>query len=224
MKGLRYLMVITKKDYTEKYMDFFRQHSVETVFATSCNGTASHTILEYLSLNDTDKVMFQAFVPNEKLPGVFHDLNKNMCLNENGNGIALTVPVNGIGGASALNYFIGDNKLNGEDKEMEEAKYALIVTVVNKDYADDVMDAAREVNARGGTVIKARGTGAGFADKFFGVSITEEKKMVYIVAKMENRDEIMKAIMEKAGFNTPARGAVFALPVDSVAGMQSLLD
>ncbi len=224
MKGLRFLIVITRKDYTEKYMDFFRQHGVETAFATTCKGTASHNILEYLSLTDTDKVMFQAFVPSEKLQDVFHDLNKNMRLNESGNGIALTIPVNGIGGASALNYFIGNHQLNGEEKEMEETKYALIVTVVNKDYADSVMDAAREVNARGGTVIKARGTGAGFADKFFGVSITEEKKMVYIVAKMENRDEIMKAIMEKAGFNTPARGAVFALPVDSVAGVQSLLD
>ena len=107
---------------------------------------------------------------------------------------------------------------------MGEVKYTLIVTVVNKGFTDTVMDAARAVDARGGTIVKARGTGAGFEDKFFGVSITEEKEMVYIVAKQEKRDEIMRAIMEKAGFATEARGAVFSLPVDSVTGMQSLTE
>ena len=47
--------------------------------------------------------------------------------------------------------------------------------------------------------------------------------MVYIVARKEDRDGIMHAIMDKAGAKTDARGAVFALPVDSVAGVQSLL-
>ena len=113
---------------------------------------------------------------------------------------------------------------DGEDDDMSEVKYTLIVTVVNKGFTDTVMDAARAVDARGGTIVKARGTGAGFEDKFFGVSITEEKEMVYIVAKQEKRDEIMRAIMEKAGFATEARGAVFSLPVDSVTGMQSLTE
>lgn len=223
MKGLRFLITITQRQYGQAFMDFFRQHGVETVFASACNGTASHNILEYFSLTDTEKVMFQAFVPTDKLPGLLHDFNVNMRLGEYGNGIAITIPVGGIGGVSALNYFIGDNKLNGEN-EMNEFKYALIVTVVNKGFTDTVMDAAREVGARGGTVIKARGTGSGYEDKFFGVSITDEKEMVYIVTKNEHRDDIMKAIMEKAGFNTEARGAVFALPVDSVTGMQSLAE
>ena len=106
---------------------------------------------------------------------------------------------------------------------MEENKFCLIVTIVNQGFADVVMDAAREVNARGGTILKAKGTGAGYTQKFFGISITEEKEMVYIVARKEDRDGIMHAIMDKAGAKTDARGAVFALPVDSVAGVQSLL-
>ena len=143
-------------------------------------------------------------------------------LSENGNGIALTVPVDGIGGRTALGYFIGDKELS-EEQNMEENKFCLIVTIVNQGFADVVMDAAREVNARGGTILKAKGTGAGYTQKFFGISITEEKEMVYIVARKEDRDGIMHAIMDKAGAKTDARGAVFALPVDSVAGVQSLL-
>ena len=38
---------------------------------------------------------------------------------------------------------------------MDERKsaYALIITIVNRGYSDDVMDAARDAGARGGTVM-----------------------------------------------------------------------
>ena len=101
----------------------------------------------------------------------------------------------------------------------KESKSVLIITVVDKGNTDVVMDAARSAGARGGTVVKAKGTGAEIA-KFFGVSISEEKEMVYIVATREGRDGIMRAIMEKAGSNTDAHGVVFSLPVDGVVGIK----
>ena len=101
-----------------------------------------------------------------------------------------------------------------------ESKIVLIITIVDKGNTDMVMDAARSVGAKGGTVVRAKGTGAEIA-KFFGVSISEEKEMVYIVAKRDNRDSIMKAIMEKAGVNTDAHGIIFSLPVDNVVGLKA---
>lgn len=223
MKGLRYFIVITKREYGEAYTDYFAECGVTRVFATQCLGSANDKILEYMSLERSEKIMFSAFVSTDMLETVKKGLIKRLRLNENGNGIALTVPVDGIGGKTALNYFIGETEL-GEEGVMEEYGYSLIITVVNQGFADTVMDAARSVNARGGTILKAKGTGEGYTQKFFGISITDEKEMVYVVAKKSDRDAIMHAIMEKAGAGTAARGAVFALPVDSVSGMQSLTD
>ena len=101
-----------------------------------------------------------------------------------------------------------------------ESKSVLIITVVDKGNVDLVMDAARSAGASGGTVVKAKGTGAELA-KFFGVSISEEKEMIYIVASRDNRDGIMHAIMEKAGRNTDAHGVIFSLPIDSVIGIKA---
>ena len=101
-----------------------------------------------------------------------------------------------------------------------ESKVVLIIAIVDKGNTDTVMDSARSAGANGGTVVRAKGTGAELA-KFFGVSISEEKEMVYIVARRDNRDSIMKAIMEKAGANTNAHGVVFSLPVDSVVGLKA---
>ena len=209
MKGLRYLVVITKRRFAQAYLDFFDENGVDCVFVQQCIGSANDKILEYMSLEHSEKIMFSAFVPTGELPA----LKKGMLSD---------LHLSGIGGRTALGYFIGDKELS-EEQNMEENKFCLIVTIVNQGFADVVMDAAREVNARGGTILKAKGTGAGYTQKFFGISITEEKEMVYIVARKEDRDGIMHAIMDKAGAKTDARGAVFALPVDSVAGVQSLL-
>jgi nitrogen regulatory protein PII len=101
----------------------------------------------------------------------------------------------------------------------KQSKSVLIITIVNKGNTDLVMDAARGAGAGGGTVLRAKGTGANMA-KFFGVSISEEKEMVYIVAQREKRDNIMRAIMEKAGSNTEAHGVIFSIPVDGVVGLK----
>jgi nitrogen regulatory protein PII len=101
----------------------------------------------------------------------------------------------------------------------EQSKNVLIIAIVNKGNTDLVMNAARDAGASGGTVVKGKGTGAEIA-KFFGVSITEEKEMVYIVSSREGRDAIMHAIMDKAGVKTEAHGVVFSLPVDKVVGIK----
>ena len=95
----------------------------------------------------------------------------------------------------------------------------LIVAIYEKGYTDMVMDAAREAGAAGGTTIRAKGTGAG-AQKFFGLSLAEEKEIVLIVSSTENKKEIMKAIMQKAGIDTKAHALVFSLPVTETAGFR----
>ena len=82
------------------------------------------------------------------------------------------------------------------------------------------MDAAREVHAAGGTVIHAKGTGAEKAEKFLGVTLVPEKEMVFIVARKEQKNEIMRSIMDKAGLESKARSIVFSLPVTDTAGMR----
>ena len=105
---------------------------------------------------------------------------------------------------------------------MNENPYALIVTIADKGSVDTVMDAARSAGARGGTVIGARGTGKPEHAKFFGMSIGEEKEIVYIVVRKAEKSAIMEAIMAQAGPHTASHGVLFSLPVDSIVGLQSV--
>jgi nitrogen regulatory protein PII len=141
-----------------------------------------------------------------------------------GNGIALTIPLESIGGESCLKYLTEGQEIGKKKGEkMENLKYSLIIVVADRGASETVMDAARSANAKGGTVVSAKETEVNAKERFFGVSIAEEKEMIYILAKKQEKDEIMSAIMTKAGIGTDANAAVFSVPVDRIAGLRSLM-
>lgn len=96
--------------------------------------------------------------------------------------------------------------------------YDLIITVVNRGHADEVMEAARAKGAKGGTIINGRGT-AGEVEKFLKISLQEEKEIVLIVVPHADRHAIMEEISAKAGIKTAAQGAIFSLPVEESMGL-----
>lgn len=104
----------------------------------------------------------------------------------------------------------------------EDRKYDLIMTIINHGDSDVVMEAAKGAGATGGTVLTARSLGSKEAERFFGISIQEEKEIVLIVVEKENRKDIMQAIHKAAGLNTKSRGISFSLPIDDVIGMTSI--
>lgn len=223
MLGLRYVITITKREYAEDYLDFFHRHGVGNVVSTLCNGTANESTLNLLGLEKTEKIMLSTMVREERLGEIIKGLIVEMDISSAGNGISVTIPIDSIGGSSSLKYLAGEepiDKKESDNMSVVDSKSVMIITIVDKGNTELVMDAARGAGAGGGTVVRAKGTGAEIA-KFFGVSISEEKEMVYIVARRENRDAIMKAVMEKAGSNTDAHGVLFSLPVDSVVGLKS---
>ena len=223
MIGLKYMVAITKREYAENYLEFFRNHGINNVVSLLCNGTASESTLSIMGLEKTEKIMFNAMVREQDLGEIIKGLIFEMDISSAGNGVAVFMPIDSVGGSTSLKYFVGEKPLGKKESEKmsnTESKIVMIVTVVDKGNTEIVMDAARSAGANGGTVVRAKGTGAQIA-KFFGVSISEEKEMVYIVARRDARDTIMKAVMEKAGSNTDAHGVLFSLPIDSVVGLKS---
>ena len=102
---------------------------------------------------------------------------------------------------------------------MKNNKYEVIICVVNSGFSEAVMDAAREVGARGGTVIRARGTANLEAEKLFGIAIQPEKEIVMILIESKLKNDILHALYNAVGLNTPGQGIAFTMPVDDVVGL-----
>lgn len=71
----------------------------------------------------------------------------------------------------------------------------------------------------GGTVLHGRGIGSREAEEFFGITIQPEKEIVILLANREQKAGIMRAIQSAAGLRTEARGILFSLPVEHLAGL-----
>ena len=97
--------------------------------------------------------------------------------------------------------------------------YRLIVSIVNRGFETAAMDAARSAGATCGTLLNARGAGAREAEKAFGIEVQPAKEIVLILSPEDKCPDIMRAVVEKAGLNTPGAGICFTLPVDSVLGV-----
>lgn len=223
MIGVKLLFTVTHNEFVESYVEYFRESGVNMITTKLCLGTAKAKTLNLLGLQHKEKTLLQAMITNEQAEVIMKGLNTKLYIGERDNGMAFTVPVDGIGGESSKDCLLGDLpiKKGVEKMKAEKSKCVLIITIADKGNVDLVMDAARGAGASGGTVVKAKGTGTELA-KFFGVSISDEKEIVYVVCEREKRDDIMYAIMDKAGVKTNAHGIVFSLPVDNVVGIKSL--
>lgn len=97
----------------------------------------------------------------------------------------------------------------------------VIFCIVNNGFSEAVMDAAKKVGAKGGTVINARGTAGKEAENFFGISVQEEKEIVMILTSSECKNAILEKLYDEVGLNTAGQGIAFSLPVDGVVGLSS---
>jgi len=102
--------------------------------------------------------------------------------------------------------------------------FELIMAIVNRGRAEDVMRSAKRAGATGGTVVYARGTGIHETELNFGVLIQPEKELVLILAEQGQTPPILEAIRQGAGLDRPGQGMCFSLPVDAVAGARRLLE
>lgn len=108
-----------------------------------------------------------------------------------------------------------------ERLNVETVKHDLLIAVVNQGCSEELMEVAKAAGAGGGTVLNARRTGLDDAATFLGMPVQAQKDIIMILTDRKLKMAIMKVINHGFGINTPARGIVFSLPVDSVAGLHA---
>lgn len=101
------------------------------------------------------------------------------------------------------------------------SKYEMILCIVNAGFSETVMEAAKEVGARGGTVIHARGTANKESEQIFHITIQPDKEIVMILVSEEIKDDVLHAIYKSAGLKTDGQGIAFSVAVDEVVGISS---
>ena len=221
MSEINLMMTITKRSMGRRMLAFYEQNGLSAILCTLAKGTATSEMLDCFGLEVTEKMVMMAVVTSDTWEKVKKGLEENFQIDVPGTGIAFLLPLSSVGGKKALQFF-ADGQIYDkvEESVMKDTKYELIVVIANHGYSEEVMDAARAEGAGGGTVIHAKGTGLEKAEKFLGVSIADEKEIIYIVAKTAHKNAIMRSIMENAGMGSKAKSVVFSIPVTDTAGLR----
>ncbi len=100
--------------------------------------------------------------------------------------------------------------------------FDLIVSIVAKGSAEDVMDYAKQAGAEGGTILGGRGTGIHEGVKVFGILFEPEKEVVLILTEQTKTKAVMKSIYYGMKMAEPGNGIIFVIDVAKVAGIVHL--
>ena len=181
------------------------------------HGTAVRSMLDILGIESNEKRVVLSIANQEKTKALISEQKRRLFIGVPGHGIVVSVPVKSIGGGKTVAFLNGSQQPAKYTPELNYS-YELIVAIANEGRTDLVMNAARSAGAAGGTVLHGKGTGLEGDERFYNVSIAQEKEVILIVSRAEQKSGIMKAILEKAGPDTEAGTIVFSLPTSEVAG------
>jgi len=99
--------------------------------------------------------------------------------------------------------------------------FKLLITFVQDDKTDAIMQAAREKGATGATVItNARGEGLKSTKTFFGLNLETQRDVVLFLVEEHLARDILETIAEVGDFESkPGSGIAFQLDVEDAVGV-----
>ena len=176
-------------------------------------GIADNSILHALGIGDSAKDVVFTIVKDEEITPVvdaLHTFRKNKRISS---GIAMLVDLPDV-----LTRISTGSTADVHEKQIRRkrmnSEHTLITCIVNKGFADEVMDAARTKGATGGTIINGSGTGKEEDVKFFGVQLVPEKEILLILVDSEKTSEVLEAIKQVPCLSQRGSGISFCIDVE----------
>ena len=218
---LNFVIAILDRDKRDQLNAILKSLKLNISLTMLGHGTATAQHLLLSGLSPSEKAIIGTIADPRNTHKLMRETKRSMYIDIPGNGIIMSVPIKSIGGARTLAGFT-EHQTAGEGRPDLTVDHELIYIILNEGHSEEVMEAAWPAGATGGTVIPAKGTGMQFAKKFMGLTLANEKEVVLIVARAADKANIMRAVIEKAGPDTPAGAICFSLPVTHIAGLRKI--
>lgn len=240
------LVTIVERGKGKEIIKLYNGEGLTFHYQTIGHGTATSEIMDILGLDSRDKDIILSFSPESVIHQLIYRMSNELRGKVDTKGIFFDLPLTGMSNliVAALNLprqhdkknekknpvpgiadTLIENLMNENHEESgkeepvmsSENKHSLILISVNQGYTETVLDTARSLGARGGTILRARWSGRRSLEKYHGISLQTEKEIMAIVVPNELRNRIMDAVNEKHGVKTEAQAIVCSMKVDHFA-------
>lgn len=208
------ICVIINFGQASKLIKAAKHHGITGATATLGTGTVHNRILDFIGLSDIRKEVVYLAAEKETAYRALEELDREFEFNKPNHGIAFTTSICGIVGTKS----IACGK-NGHEGGVNQIMYHIITTIVDKGRAEDVMTAAEQAGAKGGTIINARGAGVHETSKLFSMEIEPEKEMVLILSEAEMTEAIADSIHKALKLDEPGNGIIYIQSANRTYGI-----
>ncbi|MGI6248904.1 MAG: P-II family nitrogen regulator [Acutalibacteraceae bacterium] len=213
--GLSLICAIVNCGSGSKVMHAGKQYGLTGGTVMIAKGTAHRHILEFLGLADTKKEVVLMLGTGEIVRPAALGITEELKMKKPNHGILFTIPVCDVTGTHSI-------ACGGEAQATEgvrKAMYRMITVIVPRGDAEEVIDAAAQGGAKGGTIINARGSGTHETERLFMMEIEPEKEIVIVISKTEDAAPIADSIRDNLDLESPGKGIMFIQDIGEVYGM-----
>lgn len=210
------LVSIVERGEGTRIMEYYRKYKIIHHMQMAGRGTAASHLLDTLGFGTAERDVIISTAPRDTIGQLMGGLKDEDRSSLRVKGIAFSFNLSGMTAILAVGLsLLEEMEPERGDVIMKEGNpHSLILVSMNQGYTDEVMDAARGAGARGGTVLRARWTGAEAVEKFMGISLQTEKEVLAIVCAEREKKAIMEAVEEKYGLRADAQATVISLPIE----------
>lgn len=107
--------------------------------------------------------------------------------------------------------------------EKVDAKFKMILTIVNKGQGTKVVQISKRFGCDGGTIIPGKGTGPQNTN-IFGIKMDPEKDIVISLVKESCADDVLNAICKTVKISKAGTGVSFILSTNFTTGIAHLIN
>lgn len=218
-KNHKLIVAIVKKGFATKIVAAAKKAGAQGGTIIFGRGSAEKSLYESIfgiAYEPEKEIIFIAAGENE-LDSVLQAITKEGNLDRPGRGIGFVLDLAKIVGAVHLSSTTRDMEVSSLPET--EKKYDLIVTIVNKGNAPDVIKASKNAGAEGGTVLTGRGSGIHETARIFGFPIEPEKDIILTLIEGGKTEQVLAAIEAATGLEEPGKGIAFVLGVEKTVGI-----
>ena len=148
---VKLLIAVIDKNDDLRYNEIVNAMTVAVSFSGIGHGTARSSYMSYFGFDDIEKRVAYSLFPERVERMLLTNLNKGLRLFLPGRGIAFTVPLTGISSLVEGAILAGADKNEKQDgkpsagEKEKKTMHELIIAVINRDFTDVAIDAARDV-------------------------------------------------------------------------------
>lgn len=209
---------IVERGAGQKIAKVYEKFGVGLHYRVSGEGTASSDLLDILGIGTSERDVLISPARREAAERLVDRIHQDGLSGVRAKGIMFVLPL------TAASARIAGALMNAQSGQKEEEipmnsnlKQSMILIAVDQGYTEEVMNTAKAVGARGGTVIRSHILRNEEHESFGGPTFAGERELIMIVASQGERNAIMESVDRIHGGDSAAHAILYSLPIEQTA-------